>query len=96
LSFASIYTEKYKVDCSYKNIFNKVEVKLNEIAINEITEREFQAANFVDELFKKMEYWDLEDKLLSTNYYTLESIHSVLSKDAIRENTKVPTGKFIF
>jgi len=39
-----------------------------------------------------MEYWDLEDKVLTTNYYNLKSIHKLLSPAAIRENTNVPTS----
>ena len=65
---------------------------LEERVVKEITEREYEAAQFIDTLYEKMEYWDLEDKVLTTNYYNLKSIHKLLSPAAIRENTNVPTS----
>jgi len=43
-----------------------------------------------------MEYHNLEDQVLNTNFYELQTIHSVLSPSAIRKNTSLPTSNKIF
>ena len=69
------------------NVFNKVIVDIEEKAISDITEREYKAAVFCDEVGAK---FDIIEDIISTDYYS--SHHALPDKYSLDINNLLPTG----
>ena len=69
------------------NVYNKVNVNIEELAISQLTDREFKAAVFMDEIGVKM---DVIGDLVNTDYYS--SHHALPERYSLDINNLLPTG----